>query len=67
MFGMPLKSALLRARDRSGRQSRETGLMPQNSNVGDRYDVPGTRCPRNSTIAYLLRNDRFYGMTVKRT
>ena len=43
MFGMPLKSAPRRARDRSGRPSRETEVMPRNSNVGDRYDVPGTR------------------------
>jgi hypothetical protein len=42
VFGMPLESAPRRARDRSGRQSRETGVMPRNSNVGDRYAVPGT-------------------------
>ena len=45
-FGMPLTLAPWRTRRPSGSQSRKTGMMPWNPNVGDWYCVPGTRTVR---------------------
>jgi hypothetical protein len=66
VIGMQEGIALCRTQDQSGRQSRVIGRIPGPRKIGmvspelrtskDRYGVPGTPCPRNSSTTLSARS-----------